>query len=74
MLWEVMEPNATSGFHKGLDDFTANNNICSYTCYSKIRLINSRASGQPLIAAGVRKELFPHHLVLFNWSDALRTF
>lgn len=74
MLWEVMEPNATSGFHKGLDDFMANNNICSYTCYSKIRLINSRASGQPLIAAGVRKELFPHHLVLFNWSDALRTF
>lgn len=41
MLWEVTEPNATSGFHKGLDDFTANNNVCSYTCYSKIRLINS---------------------------------
>lgn len=39
--------------------------VVSYTCYSKIRLINSHASGQQLIAAGVRKELFAHHLQLY---------
>lgn len=65
MAGKVREPNATNGLHKGLADFMANNNICSYTSHAKIGLINSHAAGQQLIAAGVSKELFPCHLQLY---------
>lgn len=47
------------GFQKGLDNFMSNNNICNYTCYSRMEVFNSHVSGQGLIATGVRKELLP---------------
>lgn len=62
------------GFQKGLDNFMTNNNICNYTCYYEMKVINSHVLGQGLIGTRVRKSYFLPFMEFFNCSDALRFF